>query len=113
MNHPWSDDIQDSPSHEMPDERYRPDRFLFLEDDSGESQDKKPDVSQCPNKITCLSDATKLFRNKFDSDRSFLIWIARYYLRIKLTAMEDIFRLDCSNLCRVSNKANKNIQKKG
>ncbi len=34
MNHPWSDDIREgSPSQEIPDSTYRPDRFL-LEDDA-------------------------------------------------------------------------------
>lgn len=98
---------------EIPDNTYRPDKFL--EDDNTETdeyQDKRPvDVSQCPHKLTCLSDSLKLFRNKFSSDREYLIWNARYLCKLKLNVMEEIFRLDSSNLCRVSRKAEWQLRK--
>jgi hypothetical protein len=111
MSHPWSDDIgEDSRLRdEIPDERYRPD---IDSEDEGVTEIERKDSPDCPiaQRFECLKDALKLFRNKFDSDRSYLIWIARYFLQLKFNAMEEIFRLDSSNLCRVSRRAERNLR---
>lgn len=71
-------------------------------------------MRECPDtdRFQCLADALKLFRNKFNDDKSFLIWIARYYLRLKLLPMQSIFRLHSSNLCRISKKADRKLRAK-
>lgn len=67
-------------------------------------------------RIECGKDALKLLRNRFKSDREYLIWVARFLLQLKLEEMEKIFRLHTSNLCRVSNQADRelsNLTKEG
>ena len=110
MRIPYNDDI----NHGEINDRYRPDRFLIDSEDEGVTEIERKDSPDCPieQRFECLKDALKLFRNKFDSDRNFLIWIARFLLQLKLEEMEKIFRLHTSNLCRVSNQADRELSKR-
>lgn len=96
-------------------EQYRPDRILEAKEElcTDQSDDNQPYSTECTihQRIECGKDALKLLRNRFKSDREFLIWVARFLLQLKLEEMEEIFRLHSSNLCRVSNKADRRLYK--
>lgn len=111
MRIPYNDDI----NYGEINDKYRPDRFLIDSEDEGVTEIERKDSPDCPieQRFECLKDALKLFRNKFDSDKTFLIWIARYFLQLKFNAMEEIFRLDSSNICRISKKAERKLKIKG
>jgi DNA-directed RNA polymerase specialized sigma24 family protein len=69
-------------------------------------------VKDCPDRYACLSDALKLLRNQL-SPREALIFIARYYLQLKLVEMEEIFRWDFSHLSRLAHKAERKLNIRG
>lgn len=93
-------------------EQYSPD-YNLLEPDAGEiREDESPTDCTLLQRIECGKDALKLLRNRFKSDREYLIWLARYLLQLKLEEMEEIFRLHTSNLCRISKRAESSLQKR-
>jgi hypothetical protein len=121
----WSDNETESkgnPWDNIPaGEEYQPDATLFKEEPNhDEITETQPSPTDCTlqQRFQCLLDAFKLFRNKCsidnsnNTDRDFLIWMARYFLRLKSTEMDEIFTLHISNLYRISNKVNRVIFKK-
>lgn len=117
----WSDNETDSKGtpwdHIPAGEEYQPDADLLKAEEPyhDESIENQPFPTDCTieQRFACLIDALKLFRNKFTNDRAFLIWIGRYFLKLKLNTMEDIFRLDLTNISRVARKADKKIKVRG
>jgi len=114
-----SDDRDDNdmadPSERIPakSDYFRPDRFLLDEPEDEEPRDEKPvDVSQCPHRMQCMGDALRLLSNQM-SARDALIFIARFYYRLKLKDIEAIFRLDLTNIWRVAQEAERKLKVRG
>ena len=121
----WSDNETESKGNSWDNipaaEGYQPDAALFKEEPNhDEITETQPSPTDCTlqQRFQCLMDAFKLFRNKCNiddsgnGDRDFLIWMARYFLRLKYMEMDDIFKPHISNLCRIAKKVDQAIQKK-
>ncbi len=94
-------------------EQDSPDHNLLLEPDADEiREDESPTKCTLRQRYICLSDALKLLRNQM-SERDALIFIARFYYKLKLKDLESIFRLDHSNISRVAQKAERKLKVRG
>lgn len=94
---------------------FRADKFLLkgetAKSDQITEEVESPTDCTIRQRIECASDALKLLRNRFKSDREYLIWVARFFLQLKFEKMDKIFRLHSSNLCRISKKADSRLYK--
>ncbi len=117
---PWSDKEPENKTHpweKVPaPEQDSPDHNLLLESEEVDADEIREDES--PTKCTirqryiCLSDALKLLHHQM-SPRDALIFIARFYYKLKLKDLESIFRLDHSNISRVAQKAERKLKVRG
>jgi len=108
----------DDPTLRLPAESsyFRPDRS-FIESKESCNDEITEDTSSPTDcnirqRYICLSDALKLLRNQM-SPRDALIFIARFYYRLKLKDLESIFRLDLTNISRVVQKAERKLKVRG
>ncbi len=95
---------------------FRADKFLLkgetAKSDQITEEVESPTDCTIRQRYICLSDALKLLRNQM-SERDALIFIARFYYKLKLKDLESIFRLDLSNISRVAQKAERKLKVRG
>ena len=118
---PWSDKEPEDKTHPWekipaPDQA-RPDYKALLEPketNADEITEDRTSQTDCTirQRYSCLSDALKLLRNQM-SPRDALIFIGRFYYRLKLKDMKKIFHLDHSNILRVAQKAERKLKVRG
>jgi len=117
---PWNDKEPEDKTHpweKVPaPEQDSPDYKLLLEPketNADEITEDRTSQTDCTirQRYSCLADALKLLSNQM-SPRDALIFIGRFYYRLKLKDMEDIFRLDSSNIWRVVKRTERSLQKR-
>ena len=95
---------------------FRADKFLLkgetAKSDQITEEVESPTDCSIRQRYICLSDALKLLRNQM-SERDALIFIARFYYKLKLKDLESIFRLDLTNISRVAQKAERKLKVRG